>query len=153
MKQPHFEDGLLESTWQGLEFEFKSAGMAEPQPGFTNRWQHRLAQHQEAQGRRQTWFVFIANLVIAFGFLSLMGLRIFPEFTHFGQFINLWVNLFARVVVFFKMIISLLETLSRTLPSIVPPRWWFSLFGSIGVMILLWVSIIRQQVQIEGALE
>lgn len=153
MKHTHFEDALLDSAWLDVENEFKSAGIAEPEPGFTNRWQSRLAKHQEAVGRRQAWFVFFANVVIAFGFLTLMGLKIHPEVPSLNQFINIWVNLIARVVVFFKMIMSLLETLSRTLPSIVPTRWWVSMLGSFSVMMLMWVSLIRQQVQNQGALE
>lgn len=153
MKLPHFENDLHESAWQELAFEFKSAGMAGPESGFTNRWQRRLAKHHEAVARRQAWVVFSANVVIALGFLTLMGLRIVPGLPGPNQFITIWVELFAQIVIFIKMSVGLLDTLTRTLPGVVPVRWWLSIFGSFGMLILFWVSMIRQQVQEQGANE
>ena len=151
MKPQHFDERLLNSAWQEVELEFRSAEIVEPAPSFVNRWKDRLAQHRLAEQRRQAWIFVAINAVAAMALLSIIGVLRLPWMAEPSEFFVEIVGLFSKVFVFFNMVFSVISSLLRTLPGIVPSSWWASFVASLGGLTLLWFSMMRQIVQRQGA--
>jgi hypothetical protein len=150
MNHQHFDEQLIESAWQQVELEIRASGMVAPAPGFANRWQERLAKHRVRAERKQTWLILILSTVIAFGFLFLTGIQFIPSLPSVDGIFAVWVDFFAKVVVFIKMVVGILETLFRTLPRVIPPSWWISIISSFVVLVVLWTSMMKRHVQRQG---
>ena len=146
-----FEDKMVAVAWGEVENTFRSAGMVAPLPGFTARWMMRLEQARQKEERRQAWALILTNLVIASGFLILIGLGFLPSITEEGGLLNLWVGLLTRAVISIKMVGGLVNTMLRTLPGVVPTSWWIAGFTLLGIVVALWVSMVRRHLQNQGA--
>lgn len=151
MDDLRFEDETLDFAWQKVESSFRSAGMVAPLPGFTNRWMQRLEQARQKQERRQAWALILTNLVIASGFILLIGLGFLPSVSGQGGAVNLWVGLMTKIIISVKMVGGLANTMLRTLPGVVPSSWWIAALTLLGIVVALWVSMVRRHFQNQGA--
>lgn len=149
--EPRFEDILVETAWGEVESTFRSSGMVAPLPGFTDRWMKRLELARQKEERKQAWVLILTNLVIAFGFLLLIGMGFLPSISSQGGVVNLWVGLVSRAIIFVKMAGGLASTMLRTLPGVVPTSWWVAGFTLLGIVMALWVSMVRRHLQSQGA--
>ena len=146
----HFEDKMLELAWGKVENSFRNAGMIDPLPGFTNRWMARLEVARQKEERKQAWTLILANLVIAVGFVILIGIQYVPSVSS-GGLVSVLVEIVSRVVLFVRMVIGLVGALLRTLPGLVPASWWVSGIGMVGLAVALWVSMVRRHLRGQGA--
>ncbi|MGD2027213.1 MAG: hypothetical protein PVI99_05295 [Anaerolineales bacterium] len=146
-----FEDKLLATAWTQVEDTFRTSGMVAPLPGFTSRWMARLELERQREERRQAWALILTNLVIALGFLILIGMGFLPSISANGGVVNLWVGLLSRLVVFFKLAGGLTNTMIRTLPGVVPASWWVGGLTLVGIVVVLWLSMVRRHMRDQGA--
>ena len=124
MKHQQFDDRIFESAWREVEAEFQVSGLVSPAPGFGSRFRARLEMQRVAREQKQAWFVVGVNLVIALGFLILIGIQFVPSIPTYGNFVSFWVRLFSQAIIFIKMIWTILETFLRTMPGLIPSSWW-----------------------------
>ena len=150
MNQPQFEDKRLEDAWNEVEHSFRLAGMMSPAPGFVNRWQARLVIERQKEERRQAGLMIAAILIIAFGFILLIGLQILPNLDADINLVTVWVEMVSRIVIFFQMVGSAIGTLYRTIPGLIPASWFIGGFTFMGIVMVLWVSMVRQHIQKQG---
>jgi hypothetical protein len=150
MNQAQFEDKRLDDAWNEIEHVFRLSGMVSPAPGFVNRWQTRLVVEHQKEERRQAGLMIAAILIIAFGFILLIGLQILPNLGPNDSLLNIWVEVISRVIVFYKMIGAAVGTLSRTLPGLIPTSWLVGGLTFMGIVVVLWVSMVRQYIQNQG---
>lgn len=144
-----FEDIMLESAWMEVENTFKSAGEVAPLPGFSSRWMARLEIERQREERMQAAALIIGNLVIAFGFLVLIGVQFVPSVSS-GGLLNLWVEVLSRFVIMAKMTAGVLGTFFRTIPALVPTSWLVSGFTLMAIIVAVWVSMIRRHLSRQG---
>lgn len=144
-----FEDIILETAWQEVETTFRSAGEVAPLPGFTARWMARLELERQREERLQATALIIGNLVIAFGFILLIGLQFIPSVSS-GGLINLWIDLLSRVVITVKMVAGILGTFFRTIPALVPTSWLVSGFTLMAIIVAVWISMVRRHIGRQG---
>ena len=144
MNQPQFEDKRLDKAWQEVEHVFKHAGMAIPAPGFVTRWRARLALERQKEERKQAGLMIAAILIIAFGFILLIGLQILPNIGAKGNLLSVWVEMVTRVVVLVRMVAASIGTLSRTLPGVIPTSWMISSLMIMAGVVALWVTLVSQ---------
>jgi hypothetical protein len=150
MKAQHFDERLLNSAWQEIEVEFRSSGMVDPAPGFVNRWKERLAYTRLQEQRRQAWIFVAINTVAALALLSMIGVLRLPALSEPSKFFVGLIEIASHVFVFVKMVFSVLGSLLRTLPGVVPLSWWTSILVSMIGLTMLWFSMARQIVQRQG---
>jgi hypothetical protein len=150
MDDHNFEDKMLEMAWGEVESSFRSAGMATPLPGFTSRWMERLEKERVKEERRQAWALVLTNMVIAVGFIILIGIQYIPSLSTGGGPVALWVEIVSRVVLLLRMAVGLVSTLLRTLPGLVPVSWWISGTAVMGFVVVLWVSMVRRHLRNQG---
>jgi hypothetical protein len=110
----------------------------------------RLEQARQREERLQATALIITNLVIAFGFIILISLQFVPSISS-GGLLNLWVELISRLVVSVQMVSGILGTFFRTIPAIVPTSWLVSGFTLMGIVVVLWISMVRRHIRIQGA--
>jgi len=145
-----FEDIMLETAWKEVQSTFYSAGEVAPLPGFSARWMERLELARQREERMQATALIIGNLVIAIGFIILIGLQFVPTVSS-GGVVELWVELLSKLVVTFRMATGLAETFIRTLPGLIPTSWLISGLTLAGIMIVVWASIARRHIVRQGA--
>lgn len=145
----NFEDIMLETAWSEVETTFRAAGEVAPLPGFTSRWMERLELARQREERMQAAALIIGNLVIAIGFLILIGLQFVPTVSS-GGVIELWVDLLSRLVITVRMAAGLAETFIRTLPGLIPTSWLISGLTVAGILVVIWTSIARRHMVRQG---
>jgi len=148
-RQVNFEDIMLETAWSEVENTFRSAGEVAPLPGFTARWMERLELARQREERMQATALIIGNLVIAVGFLILIGLQFVPSVSS-GGVLDLWVDLLSRLVVTVRMAAGLIETFVRTLPGLIPTSWLVSGIAVVGILVSIWISMARRHIIRQG---
>jgi len=150
MSVQQYDPKILDAAWEEVKLELKNTGMAEPAPGFTNRFKQRLLAKQQEEQRRQAWILVGINTVAAVLLLSLIGLLYIPALSRPGSVLIGLVEMFSTAVVCIKMVLGLLGSLIRTLPGIVPFTWWIAGIASLAALCMLWLSIVRQTAQEQG---
>jgi hypothetical protein len=124
--------------------ELKSVKKVAPKPGFTDRFQARLAERKIAEQRRRLWGSVLFTLG---GLVLLMGLAS-PFLLGFLSAPATWIAAFVQWVVF---IVTTVEALAQAgsvfvhiLPDFLSPFGWMVLISAIAGVSLLWaVSIWR----------
>lgn len=151
MSQAQFEDKQIEKAWVEIEQAFRTSGMAEPAPGFMERWNERLEHEKQQEDRRQAWMLVIMNVVIALGFLGLISIQFVPSLSEGSSLLDIWVDMVSKLIVTFKMAAGMLGTLRRTLPGLIPSSWVMPIVTGLGIMVVLWASMVRQHIRNQGA--
>jgi len=144
-REIRFEDILLENAWQEVEATFRASGQVTPLPGFTSRWMERLELARQREERLQATALIISNLVIAMGFLILIGLQFVPSVSS-GGLVDLWVELLSKFVITVKMVAGVAGTFIRTLPGLVPTSWLLGGITLMGIMVAMWYSMARRHI-------
>ena len=144
-----FEDILLETAWKEVESTFHAAGKVAPLPGFSARWMERLELARQREERMQATALIIGNLVIAVGFIILIGLQFVPAVST-GGVVELWVDLLSKLVITVRMAAGLAETFIRTLPGLIPTSWLISGLVLAGILIATWASVARRHIVRQG---
>lgn len=144
-----FEDIMLETAWKEVESTFHAAGEVAPLPGFSARWMERLELARQREERMQATALIIGNLVIAIGFIILIGLQFVPAVSS-GGVVELWVDLLSRLVITVRMAAGLAETFIRTLPGLIPTSWLISGLALVGILIAIWASVARRHIVRQG---
>jgi hypothetical protein len=150
MNQAQYNEKQLESAWEDLEQAFKASGMVEPAPGFVGRWNERLLLEKQREDRRQAWMLVIMNLVIALGFLGLISIQIVPSLTEGSSLLDIWVDMLSKLIVNLKMVGGMFGTLRRTLPGLIPSSWVMPGVTALGILVVLWASMVRQHIRNQG---
>jgi hypothetical protein len=122
----------------------RSARLVTPAPGFSVRFQERLAGARAAQRRRTV----LGSILFAVGGLVLLGALAGPALFSFIGSPAEWLALFLNGALFvYSMLIAVGEAspvLLRVLPEFVPPFIWLVVLSAISGLGLLWsVSIWR----------
>jgi len=122
----------------------RSARLVTPAPGFSVRFQDRLAQARAAQRRR----TFLGSMLFAVGGLVLLAALAGPTLFSFVGSPAEWLALFLNGALFtYSMLVAVVEAspvLFRVLPGFMPPFIWLVVLSAISGLGLLWsVSIWR----------
>jgi hypothetical protein len=127
-----------------VNLELRSVKLAAPAPGFTARFQKRLARRRVIEARNR----LVGVMILAFGGLGLTGWFAAPYLVSFLGSPAEWI---AATLGFFLSLVSILEALSdigsilaRVVPGLIPPFAWLVFVSAVSGFSLLWaVSIWR----------
>ena len=150
MNQAQFNENQIEMAWEEIEQAIKASGMVEPAPGFVGRWNERLQLEKEREDRRQGWMLVIMNVVIALGFLGLISIQFVPSLSAGSSLLDIWVDLVSRLIVNLKMAAGMFGTFRRTLPGVIPSSWLMPMVTGLGILVVLWASMVRQHIRNQG---
>ncbi|MEP6894122.1 MAG: hypothetical protein ABI986_00815 [Chloroflexota bacterium] len=118
--------------------------MVAPVPGFTMRFQNRLAEHKVAERRRKLWGALLFTLTG----LALLMWAVGPYLASFLASPATWISIVVGWLVFIGTTLSALldagNVMLRVFPKFVSPFMWLILFSTLaGVGLLFSVSIWR----------
>lgn len=122
----------------------RSAKMAAPVPGFTARFQTRLAERKLAERRRRLWGAILFTL----GGIVLLAWLAFPYLVTFFASPATWISALVEWGIFLITTVQALfqagSVLLNVIPGFLPPFAWMVLFSAFAGISLLWsVSIWR----------
>jgi hypothetical protein len=130
----------LQKSWDEVEGIFEERIFILPQPGFTERWQMKLAAElkieTEKQQVRSTWMFLAATTGAAFMVLVIMAIRFFSSLQNSTE-------VFISSMTFFAGVLNLTATIQKAILPIfevllisVPTPWWL-LFVAVTSMLVL----------------
>ncbi|MEW5941249.1 MAG: hypothetical protein AB1750_16420 [Chloroflexota bacterium] len=127
-----------------VNLELRAVKMAAPAPGFTLRFQKRLARRRVIEARNR----LVGLMILAFGGLGITAWFAAPYVTSFLGSPAEWI---AAIFAFLLSLVSMFEALSdlssillRVLPDFIPPFAWLVFVSALSGFGLLWaVSIWR----------
>jgi hypothetical protein len=140
----------LENAWNQVHFEFARAGMAVPQEGFINRWQSRLELYRSKKNRRQALAILIVNWSVVAILVVITVLRILPSIGSPVAMVSNWIQEFASLLTFLKVIVSIVRAVNATVTSVVNVDLWA--WGAVGLaaVCVLWVVTFRRYALQQG---
>ncbi|MEK6220911.1 MAG: hypothetical protein N2D54_01525 [Chloroflexota bacterium] len=143
MKQQYNEQDI-NLAWQHIEHEIKSAEEVSPTSGFVNRFKSRLAERRMLEERRDAFRVAFFMTLAAIIILSILVWLGIATYDSLGEFFIAIVNVFSRALINLQMVIGVVASMGRTLPTIVPLSWITSIFVGVAGIMAVWISSVKQ---------
>jgi hypothetical protein len=128
----------LVQSFQQVEHTLRGAAMAAPAPGFTSRWQKRLA---EKKARQQRLMVGLGAL-LALGSAAAIGLAIFIPMLDTVSLAQLANSLIASLILLaarLHTVRTLASYMLEGVPSAIPIALWVAIATSLSGFTLAWV--------------
>lgn len=135
---------LLKEGWSGTRQLFKTTPLAAPQPGFTARWQERLAEQRRRAYRRQSLSVLGFTAGVALTLLVVLGVQAFYVLRSPGQLLLIWLYRLTSLVAYADAAGDFLTSFLSPLLSFVPAAAWVFIFGGISMASVLWIVVYQQ---------
>lgn len=138
----------LQTSWKEVEDMLGEASIAQPKPGFTARFQVRLAEETartQARGQqRSIWMFMAASSGAAFLILIMMSIRFFSSVQNSTQFFVSGMTLIAGVLNLTEAIQAAFVPLLEVVIVSVPMHWWMiGVFGACLITLALTFSTLR----------
>lgn len=133
----------LAEGWQGARDSLRRAAQIAPAPGFTQRWQERLAQERQRMHRRQSLAMLAFSLFCALLLLACLLLLIAPWLEAPRLLVWAWVG---RLIWLFASLMQLGESLlpaARDLGRALPLAFWMLAAGTLSMLGVLWLVTMR----------
>jgi len=121
-----------EAAWKEVRQALSTSPQVEPRPGFTARWQAKMAAQQLERQRRQVWTILILTAGIIIELLLLLGAQIMNLLRQPGQILIIWVYFISRLL----GIIQTIQLAGEKMASINLPL--LAVIGSVSA--LAWLS-------------
>ncbi|QRN83345.1 hypothetical protein JR338_00895 [Chloroflexota bacterium] len=112
----------LSHSWNQVQIMINSSSEPEPLPGFSHRWENRLAIRRQQQQQRKMWFLTLGLFGLAsLIFLGLASINIFgPSFNYqFSQTFASLARSIARISYFWDLLSSVVKSFPLVLPLLV----------------------------------
>ncbi len=133
----------LVEAWRGVERWLQHAPMEAPAPGFTDRWQARLAIHRQRQARKQALIVVGVFILASF---SILGLLFYAAWMWLqAAHLTLWVWLYRALELAFSLL-SFRESViafGRAFMDSIPLIAWLFMVGAMCELLVLWLVSLR----------
>lgn len=133
-----FDESLRE-----MESRLKAQTMISPNPGFTQRWQMRLAQERARIQMRQTRVFLAATLGGAVLLLLAMGILLIPVLRSPYPYLLAIAYQLTQIVSFINGTVDIATSLIGAILKVVPPLIWIGLFGVATFLMVLWLTAFR----------
>ena len=127
-----------------MEYQLKSAPLRSPEPGFTNRWQARLAQDQLRFQRRQSIYMLALGSGVALALVILIGVWAWPLIKNPLPYLMVWGYQLTTSFYFFSDVGRALGTVARALVGLVPGTLWVAMLVALGSLGVIWIVAFRK---------
>lgn len=128
-----------------LEDVFINSRTPEPAPGFTQRWQARLAGYRQKRQNRNLWLMTIGLFSLA-GFIMLLLFLFHLQNLNIGYELSLMIARISRFVAEVRLSVNMFRSITSALPLIIPIMFLLiaSALLSVTALTLTWFrAIIR----------
>jgi predicted anti-sigma-YlaC factor YlaD len=134
----------LLDAWQEVDYQLKAAPLRAPEPGFTHRWQVRLAQEQRRQQRLQTASVLAFGGGIAIALLLILVAWTWPVIINPVPYLMVWAYQLTTAYYYFSGVGQALGTVARMFLGLVPDTLWVAALVALGSLGVIWIVAFRK---------
>jgi hypothetical protein len=134
----------LSDAWQEAEYQLKAAPVRSPEPGFTGRWQMRLAQEQLRVQRQQTIYVLALGGGIALTLIVILGLWSLPVLRNPLPYLMVWGYQLITSFYLLSDVGGALSIVARMLVGLVPDTLWVAFLVALGSLGVIWIVAFRK---------
>jgi len=131
--------GQLSVAWTEVENELQFAPTLSPAPGFTERWQMRLAFGRHKRQQQQNIAILLLSAGGAATLLIVSSLLIIPLFKSPWPFILAWIYQLASLYSISSVYGGALTVLIRSVVKLIPPIFWVALPVALGALLVIWL--------------
>ena len=135
---------ILSLSWTEVHTELVRATMKSPLPGFSRRWEARLATDRSRRDRKQGITLFVLSAGFAFVLMTVLGMWALPLLQAPLPFALLWVYQLATTYAYVTSIGAAIGTVVGKLYNLVPWTMWTALVVFSGSLGLLWIVTYRK---------
>lgn len=135
----------LETAWDHVNILFEGLPLAEPRPGFTARWEARLAAHRLQQQSRQVWVAVAVTAALACLLLLILGAQVIEVLSSPAQLALVWIARLSSLLYILDQIHVFITLLLKAAPAIPIAGAFFSA-GMVCFLSVLWLATYRQLV-------
>lgn len=129
----------LSTNWQEVSGALHTAPMLSPAPGFSSRWQERLATDRTRHQRRLTVLMLVANLGGAWLLFLLLGVTLFPLVVSPTPVVLAGAYRLAAFVASLELALDFVVTFLGTLLGVLPASLWVAVCVMVGALFALWI--------------
>jgi predicted anti-sigma-YlaC factor YlaD len=129
----------LERSWSDVAQIFQKPQLAAPVPGFTERWQARLAAERRKRQQRNAWGMLAITGSIALGLLILLGAQSLALFQSPEQLVMYLVYRLVSLYFLAQSSFSNLPEVLRPLIGVLPLAFVPFALGLISILGVLWI--------------
>jgi anti-sigma factor RsiW len=133
----------LEAAWTDVDTLFQRLPETAPAPGFTNRWQERLAAQHLQKQRRQAWTALGATALVAVLLLTLLGIQVLSVLRSPSQLLLLWISQVTSLYSVLYALQGYVQVLFRVVP-VVPITGAILALGIFSFLSVLWIVTYHQ---------
>ncbi len=133
----------IENAWADASALMRRAAFAAPAPGFTARWQERLAAQRLQAQRKQAWVAIAVTAAIAFALVVLFGTHVLDLLASPASLLLAWIARLASLLSVYGILQEVFYALSRVTP-LVPVIGIFFAVGFICFLSVAWLATYRQ---------
>lgn len=133
----------LESAWKNVELALDTTPEAGPKPGFTLRWQARLAETERLQLKRQGWISITITAIVAAALVVILAFQVWPLLQDPGPFISVWLGQMVSLVSDYFILRTFFTTNTWIQPFNILVGS-FLLVGMISFMSVLWITAYKK---------
>lgn len=145
--QEHLQDcescQILVSAWQEVESQLHRSAMLDPAPGFTDRWQARLARDGQRVQRRQSMLLLGFSVGGAALLLASLGVLLLPLADSPIVFVVAWLSRLTQMVGLISSTGDVVGNLYQAVNGPVSVIWVIFGAGLVSLMGVLWLVSYR----------
>ncbi len=133
----------INSAWQELEAVIERTAQLEPLPGFVDRWQIRLVEHQAHQQRLRGWYTIGATSLVVVSLLVVVFTQVWSLIQNPDAFLAAWVNQLAVIASLYFTARNMASSMSLPGP-IYTLAAMVLVFGLVSFTSVLWLATYRK---------
>jgi hypothetical protein len=115
-----------------------------PAPGFTLRWQHRLAEQRRKRHQQQSWIFLGITGGIALALLATLAISTLTLVKEPDQILIYWVYRLTTLLISASSVKETLASLVTSITSAVPFAIWIGISGLGTMLSVIWFVLIKQ---------
>jgi hypothetical protein len=133
----------IEPSWKEVELAFTKSPEMMPRPGFTQRWQARLAVQEAHWQSRSGWLSIAATALVAVIISGYIATQVWAIIRAPGPYIAAWLDRLTAVFIDYFLLQSLFRTNISINPTYVLVGSFF-LFGMISFLSVFWLTVYKK---------
>jgi len=134
----------IDTGWNGVQDLFHTVPEIAPAPGFTMRWQTRLAEQRRKHQQRQSWFFLAATSGIALALLAALGLGVTGLVIEPEQVLIFVVYRLTMLLITVQAAEQFMSSALSSIAGAVPFAVLIGLSGLATMLSVLWFVLVKQ---------
>ena len=132
------------SSWGQVHQLFEATAEITPEPGFSMRWQERLAEHNKQAYHFQSWIVLGSISCVAVVLLILICLQLAPFLRSPENLVLFMIYRLGALVTYTQAAQSIAWSMLSTIVKLLPLPVWIAMLGSFSMVFVLWFGMLKQ---------